>query len=814
MTKIAIVGTVGLPANYGGFETLAENLVLNLGEGPDKLDLSVYCSTKAYSEHPTHFKGAQLRYISLDANGPQSVLYDALSLFDACRKGDDVVLLLGVSGALFIPIAKLFWNIKVVTNIDGLEWRRAKWGRLARAFLKFSERIAVRFSDTVVCDNQAISDHVTQAYGAQSTMIAYGGDQAFATEPGDIQDLSLPADYALGLCRIEPENNVEMILNGFSKCIERKLVFVGNWNASDYGKNLRQAYSTYENITLLDPIYDAPRLRAIRDGAEIYVHGHSAGGTNPSLVEMMHFGIPVLAFDCTYNRYSTEDQATYFSSASDLRQKVEQNDLCDGSTIKSIANKRYCWAQITSSYSSLFKPLPTEKRLNRRRDKRVFVVALMALCGLLLSSCGVLYISPSVKTDDDQFPVSIIPVSFQTIETANKSTYKPLSLPKAFYQFIPASSATSEVANLTLPMTPQDGGINLDAKLPPKIKSKPYRIGVGDVVALQSDVENGTELPSEGMAKQSLGYSVRDDGAIVVPSIGAVQIAGRTLSESNQLIFDRLLAQGRDPGISVDILEFNSQFVTLGGAVGAPGRIPLKMSPMTLNEAIAKAAGLRLREDRAGVILIARGNDLYQIPMNLYKRTPALQKTLLQSEDAIFVEENYDVEQSLAFFERQIQLAGVRNNERSGAMARLTQRLSHRRNALDEQRRSFEMRDALDAVPRDYVYLAGETDGQARFTLPYQRHATLADVLFSEGGINVPFGDPREIYILRIVQTDEDAKQVTAYHLDSRNAARLSLATELQMRPNDVIFVEEQPIAKWERSLRSIWDLNVTHSIK
>lgn len=809
MTRVSIVGTVGLPANYGGFETLAENLVRELGG--DDLEMAVYCSAKTYPDspdRPEYYEGAALRYVPLEANGAQSIFYDALSLFDACRKGDDVVLILGVSGGLFIPIAKALWNVKIVTNIDGLEWRRAKWGRAARAFLKLSERIAVRFSDRVVCDNQAISDYVSETYGSDSEMIAYGGDQALEAEPGDISDLELPDSYALGLCRIEPENNVDLILQGFSDFNIKNLVFVGNWGASDYGKALRQKYDSCGNIKMVDPIYDTGRLRAIRDRAKLYVHGHSAGGTNPSLVEMMHFGIPVLAYDCVFNRHSTEDSATYFRSAKELGEKVEIGDLCDGAAMKSIADRRYCWSQIAAEYGSLLTPLTRTAGRFGRWAKSVTAMAVMGLFALMLSGCGVIYISPSVQTDDEDFPVEVVPLSFSSVARANTSVYEPVSIPRAFYQHIPAQQLASEVTEIPFPQAPGDGRTPPTANLPPKGKSEPYRIGVGDVLSLLSDGEQGLDPATERAALKKLGYRVGNDGSIVIPSIGSVQIAGLTLSESHQLIFDRLLTQGRDPGISLDVQEFNSQFVTIGGAVGRPGRVPIKMSPLTLNEAIAEAAGKRLREERTASILIARGSELYEIPVGVYKSNPELQQTLLQSGDAIFVEENYDVDRALAFFERQVQIASVQNEERNGASARLSQRLSHRRNALDEQRRAFDMRKTLDAIDRDYVYLAGELEAQARFTLPFQRQATLADALFSKGGFNVPFSNPGEIYVLRVVQPKDGPQRVRAYHLNSRNAARLALATQLEMRPNDVVFIEEQPIAKWERSLRSVFGFN------
>lgn len=266
-TKVAVIGTVGLPAQYGGFETLAENLAREVQTSHPEIDLVVYCSAKAYPDRPPQFEKTPLRYIALQANGLQSILYDGLALLDACRKGDQVIVVLGVSGGLFIPLAKAVWTVRIVTNIDGLEWRRAKWGGFARWFLKLSERVAVRASDDVIADNQAITDYVFSTYKRSAATIAYGGDQALADPPGDISDLDLPQSYALALCRIEPENNVHMILDAYAGLKDENLVFVGNWDGSDYGRRLRQQYGHHANIYMVDPVYAPDRLRAIRDRA-------------------------------------------------------------------------------------------------------------------------------------------------------------------------------------------------------------------------------------------------------------------------------------------------------------------------------------------------------------------------------------------------------------------------------------------------------------------------------------------------------------------------------------------------------------------
>ena len=149
------------------------------------------------------------------------------------------------------------------------------------------------------------------------------------------------------------------------------MVFVGNWDATSYGRELWRTYVDCDNLTLLKPIYDEDRLYTLRRGAEVYVHGHSAGGTNPSLVEMMHFGIPVIAFDCVFNRYSTDDEAIYFFTAEDLADAV--NAICDkidkagsetvdqlGQKMANIAKKRYVWSVVGELYLNILGIRPVD----------------------------------------------------------------------------------------------------------------------------------------------------------------------------------------------------------------------------------------------------------------------------------------------------------------------------------------------------------------------------------------------------------------------------------------------------------------------
>lgn len=352
--NIAILGTVGIPAGYGGFETLVENLARYLQVNKLPAKLVVYCSTQSYSEQLDSYLGAELQYVNLNANGVSSILYDIVSLFSAARRGADVILLLGVSGAIALPVVRLLSRVRIVTNIDGVEWKREKWKGLPKWFLRFSEYIAVRFSHEVIADNGGIAKHVLDSYGRQCHVIAYGGDHAVLAQPTPYSDRQLPSQYALSLCRIEPENNVAMILEAFSTRADKPLVFVGNWNNSAYGQSLLQRYGSFLNLHLLDPIYDIGVLSTIRGKAACYIHGHSAGGTNPSLVEMMHFGTPVFAYDCIFNRFTTKEEALFFKTADELLSGIDTltPTLSEalGAKMQRIAREHYTWDQIGKQY--------------------------------------------------------------------------------------------------------------------------------------------------------------------------------------------------------------------------------------------------------------------------------------------------------------------------------------------------------------------------------------------------------------------------------------------------------------------------------
>ena len=358
MIKVAIIGTVGLPPKFGGFETLADFLVQKLS---NKYGFTVFCSTKHYTNRDEKYLSAKRYFLPLRANGIQSIPYDIISILIAIFKSD-ILLILGVSGCLILPIIKPFHRKRIVVSIDGLEWKRNKWSKFSKWFLRFSEKCAVKSADIIIADNIIIQKYIKTTYNKESELIEYGGDQSIHIKPtkDDIQNFSFLKDkYAFSISRIEPENNCALILKAISELNDIQFVYIGNWNNSKYGRTLKEKYKSHKNIILLDAIYDIDVLNLIRSNCTLYVHGHSVGGTNPALVETMYVGLPILAYDIDFNRETTQNKALYFNDIIQLQKNIRilyknkslQKRLAYN--LKKIAYDKYNWNKIINKYDSI-----------------------------------------------------------------------------------------------------------------------------------------------------------------------------------------------------------------------------------------------------------------------------------------------------------------------------------------------------------------------------------------------------------------------------------------------------------------------------
>lgn len=423
-------------------------------------------------------------------------------------------------------------------------------------------------------------------------------------------------------------------------------------------------------------------------------------------------------------------------------------------------------------------------------NKLILLVALTALAG-----CGSVYRSASVTPGvSDGTNVRVVPLSAETVVQANRSSYQPKTLPAVFSMTAGGGTLGRGAGALPQPTFDLESRPGtLDLRVPPAANPGAYQIGVGDVVLLStpstgSTVEELSGLLAAQNARQ--GYTVQDDGSINIPNVGRVRIAGLTIEDAEAALFQKLVENQFDPTFSLEIAEFNSRKVSIGGAVSNPGVVPVSLTPLYLGDALAAAGGVSVEDQDFASVRIYRDGTLYQIPLTtLYERGDLL-RTRLVDGDAVFVDTGYELGQAQSYFEQQITLVAARQAARQAALNELQLEVNLRRGQLLEARENYQSRIDLGADDRDYVYLTGEVGKQSRFPLPYDRKATLADAMFAQAdGVTVETGDVSQIYVLRASSDPREFGAVTAWHLDARNAANYALSTKFELRPDDIVFV-------------------------
>jgi glycosyltransferase involved in cell wall biosynthesis len=353
---IHIVGIVGVPGSYGGFETLADHLLDS--ETIIRNGCNVYCEKKVVEKQGKNYKGAKLVPLRWKANGWQSIFFDLSATLLASREGGKV-LILGTSATFALPFFKLFFpKVHYIVNMAGLEWSREKWGLLARSFLKFNEMIAAKFSHKFITDNQGLKEYIKKNYNIDSILIPYGGDQFLdaTTNSAVFEEFDLPKEFDFAMARAQIDNNMEVILNAYAKS-GLELVYVSNWGSSEFGKSMLKKFGHIPNLNLIGPIYDINKIKALYKKARLYVHGHSAGGTNPVLVESMWAKLPILAFDVSFNKFTTQNEACYYSTSDEL---IELSTMISEKTRTNIsenlfliAKSIYKWEHILSLYEAV-----------------------------------------------------------------------------------------------------------------------------------------------------------------------------------------------------------------------------------------------------------------------------------------------------------------------------------------------------------------------------------------------------------------------------------------------------------------------------
>ncbi|WP_349985202.1 DUF1972 domain-containing protein [Stenotrophomonas sp. WHRI 8082] len=358
---LRILGIRGVPAAHGGFETFAEYLALYLVQRGWRV--IVYCQEGGGGATVNDmWNGIERVRIPVSARGAAgTIVFDWLSIVDASRFSD-LCLTLGYNTAIFTAVLKAK-GLKNVINMDGIEWARAKWGPLAKAWFYINERAGCLLGDHLIADHPEIKAHLaTRASASKITTIAYGAEEIGYADPDRVRALGLePGTFLTVIARAEPENSVLEIVQGFSKkSRSHKLVVLGAYNPDNsYHKRVMDSAGT--DVVFLGAIYDRAIVQALRFHSVAYVHGHQVGGTNPSLVEAMGAGNAVIAHDNKFNRWVAGQGAKYFDSADSFGQVIDELDslrddldrMARESKIR--FEEEFTWAKILRQYEQLLE---------------------------------------------------------------------------------------------------------------------------------------------------------------------------------------------------------------------------------------------------------------------------------------------------------------------------------------------------------------------------------------------------------------------------------------------------------------------------
>jgi glycosyltransferase involved in cell wall biosynthesis len=363
--NIAMIGSRGIPNTYGGFEQFAERLSIGLVKRGH--NVTVY-SPHHHIYKDNSFNGVSIIHIfdpaSLIGSASQFI-YDYLCLRDALGRDFDIIYELGYhSNAPAHYLCDLSKG-KIVTNMDGLEWQREKWGNLTRRLIKKMEALAVRTSHHLVADSPGIQTYLRATYGVDSTYISYGADIPPKPDNAVLDQYGLSkGTYYLLIARIEPENNIETVIQGYmaSSNAHEPLFIVGGHDTK-YASRLIDKYSGINGIIFPGGIFNTSHLDALRSFSKLYFHGHSVGGTNPSLLEAMAAGTFIAAHDNAFNKAILGDETIYFKTADDVKNilsSMNHHETNRDAFIRAQAQKihdHFSWEQITDQYEKYFSEL-------------------------------------------------------------------------------------------------------------------------------------------------------------------------------------------------------------------------------------------------------------------------------------------------------------------------------------------------------------------------------------------------------------------------------------------------------------------------
>jgi len=380
--RVAIIGSRGIPAKYGGFEVFTEELSTKLSQ--KGYTVTVTCE-EGCSDHAGHYQGVNLAYHPI--NPPKNYffrkfyeLFGDLYFLVRLSRRNDVILLLGMTAGSLTFLPKILSrSLKLVINIDGVEWKRDKFNSFEKAFLKFNTTVATKVSDAIILDAKSMAHHIDSNVVAKSVYIPYGVNHPVPVEWNnlllnplvricpEIKNLK-KCGFWLAVARLEPENNILTIIKGFiQSTTERPLVIVGNFSSPSYQEEVNSLLAeTDKQIFLTGGIYNNSNLLdMLRGHCFAYIHGHSVGGTNPALLEAMSMKNVIIAHDNEFNREVCKESAMFFDSPralADIVNMVESNPE-QYAVLKQRAydrvTKDYEWGKVVDAYDALFKELKT-----------------------------------------------------------------------------------------------------------------------------------------------------------------------------------------------------------------------------------------------------------------------------------------------------------------------------------------------------------------------------------------------------------------------------------------------------------------------
>lgn len=375
--KIAFISTRGIPNNYGGFEQFAEYISVGLVRRGHEV---VVYSPHFHPYREPDYKGVRIKHIYSPekwmGSSVWSFFYDFLSLRDALKKEKfDIIYEAGYTS--IVP-AYIWFNVKRIkyplftTNMDGLEYKRTKFNKWVQKFVFWEERMAVKHSHYLIADNMGIRDYYKEKYGKESKFLAYGADVHEDYDVDVLKEYGLEAGgYFIVVARLEPENNLFMAIEGYlasNQYGKHPLVVVGKTN-TPYGKYLMERYGRDRNIRFVGGIYDFRKLNSIRHYSYAYFHGHSVGGTNPSLLEAMASGCFILAHDNIFNRAVLGENALYYGSTDAATEMLDGIDQAVSAHKKEyternleVIRRDYSWEKLVDEHEEYFKWMLSQRK--------------------------------------------------------------------------------------------------------------------------------------------------------------------------------------------------------------------------------------------------------------------------------------------------------------------------------------------------------------------------------------------------------------------------------------------------------------------